>query len=131
MSAAPEAHDRVPRRPHRNWAVGNRATRWRRVHGVVRKVGGYDPVMPSIEMLPTAAAGEAHLVAALTDLVNRVYSVAEEGLWAPGAARTTEAEMAGLLAAGEIAVARQDGHGGRVVGSVRIQQLDHRLGEFG
>jgi GNAT superfamily N-acetyltransferase len=102
--------------------------------------------MPSIDMLPTGAAGDADVVARLTDLVNRVYAVAEAGLWVEGAARTTAAEMAGLIAAGEIAVARHDrhdghgvhgeqeghdGHDGAIVGSVRIQRIDDGLGEFG
>jgi GNAT superfamily N-acetyltransferase len=86
---------------------------------------------PSIEMLQSAAAADEDVVAHLTDLVNRVYAEAEDGLWVDGAARTSEAEMAGLIAAGEIAVARQPGRAERIVGSVRIQQIDDQLGEFG
>jgi GNAT superfamily N-acetyltransferase len=74
------------------------------------------------------AAPHDDLVRQITDLVNRVYAVAEEGLWVPGAARTTIAEMAQLIADGHIAVARQDG---QIVGAVRIQQLAARTGEFG
>jgi GNAT superfamily N-acetyltransferase len=71
------------------------------------------------------------LVDELTKLVHRVSSVAEEGLWVAGAARTTLEEMAELIAAGEIAVARDGGSGDRIVGSVRVQQIDDMTGEFG
>ena len=67
-------------------------------------------------------------MAELTDLVNRVYAVAEAGLWRDGATRTTEPELAALIAAGQIAVARLRG---RVVGVVRVQQLGGGEGEFG
>lgn len=87
--------------------------------------------MPSIELLSTTASTDAGLVAELTGLVNRVYAVAEEGLWVDGTTRTTREEMAGLIAAGEIAVAREDGSEGRIVGSVRVQQIDEVTAEFG
>ena len=72
-----------------------------------------------------ARAGDAAEVA---DLVNRVYADAEAGLWLDGAARTSEAEVADLIAAGQLVVARS---GDRVVGAVRVQQLDDGVGEFG
>jgi GNAT superfamily N-acetyltransferase len=68
------------------------------------------------------------LVVELTDLVNRVYADAEKGIWLDGTTRTNEPEMAGLIAAGEIAVARA---AGRVVGAVRVQRLPTGEGEFG
>ena len=64
----------------------------------------------------------------IADLTNDVYAVAEEGLWVDGATRTTVDEVTELTRAGEIAVARASG---RVVGSVRVQRLDERTGEFG
>ncbi|WP_245848416.1 GNAT family N-acetyltransferase [Lentzea kentuckyensis] len=76
----------------------------------------------------TFASAAPGLAAELADLVNRVYAEAEKGLWVTGAARTTEAEMAGLVDAGQIAVARSSE---RVVGAVRVQQLDDDMGEFG
>jgi GNAT superfamily N-acetyltransferase len=79
-----------------------------------------------IEMLARDAKDGA--VAEVTDLMNRVYAVAEEGLWRAGAARTTPAETRQYIRGGEIAVARLDG---RIVGSVRIQRLDASVGEFG
>jgi GNAT superfamily N-acetyltransferase len=87
--------------------------------------------MTPIELLPAPAAGDVDLVGDLAGLVNRVYAEAEDGLWIDGAARTTPEEMAGLIAAGEIAVARDGGPGGPVVGCVRVQQLDEATGEFG
>jgi GNAT superfamily N-acetyltransferase len=84
--------------------------------------------MASIALVAADGAADADLVAQLTDLVNRVYATAEEGLWVDGSTRTTPPEMTQLIAAGEIALARVDGD---LVGSVRIQQLDSSQGEFG
>jgi GNAT superfamily N-acetyltransferase len=85
---------------------------------------------PSLEiaLLPPAAASDTALVGMISDLVNRVYAIAEEGLWVEGATRTTTSAMTELIAAGQIAVARMDG---RIMGAVRIQQLDAGRGEFG
>ncbi|WP_223885687.1 GNAT family N-acetyltransferase [Nocardia colli] len=85
--------------------------------------------MVRIEMLPGATASDDRLVAGLTALINQVYEVAEAGIWVDGAARTTHAEVAELIAAGEIAATRSPD--GELVGSVRIQQLGDGLGEFG
>jgi GNAT superfamily N-acetyltransferase len=74
------------------------------------------------------SAADDDLVREITGLVNRVYTVAEEGLWIQGATRTTSSEMAELIADGQMAVARLDG---RTAGAVRIQHLDARMGEFG
>lgn len=71
---------------------------------------------------------DAGLAQEIADLVNRVYAEAEEGLWVDGASRTTEAEVADLIRAGQIAVSRSDE---RVVGAVRVQRLDDGVGEFG
>jgi GNAT superfamily N-acetyltransferase len=87
--------------------------------------------MAPIEMLATVAAQDPDLVGALVDLVNRVYAVAEHGLWMDGADRTTAADMAGLIATGEIAVARVAEGDGRIVGCVRIHALDDQTGELG
>jgi GNAT superfamily N-acetyltransferase len=82
----------------------------------------------AIKMLPAAAATDAGVIAELTDLVNRVYACAEEGIWVDGATRTTTAEMAEMIAADQVAVARMEG---AVVGAVRIQQLSDTKGELG
>lgn len=85
-----------------------------------------------IEMVGPSGAGDVELVGRMADLVNRVYAVAEEGLWAPGWARTSAGDLAGLVGAGEIAVARRDGgDGGDVVGVVRVHDVDDEVGEFG
>jgi len=70
----------------------------------------------------TGLAGE------IAQLINRVYADAEKGIWLEGGSRTTEAEVAELIAAGEIAVVRSEG---RVVGSVRVHLLEDGAGEFG
>ena len=83
---------------------------------------------PEITLLTAAESSSAPLMARVTELTNEVYAIAEEGLWTAGATRTTVDEIVALTRAGEIAVARLNG---RVVGSVRVQRLDERTGEFG
>lgn len=77
---------------------------------------------------PPESAADAAVAAALADLVNRVYDEAEAGLWRPGAERTTPAEIARLITAGEIVTARS---GERIVGSVRLHSLGPGTAEFG
>ncbi len=84
--------------------------------------------MIDVRIPPAVAAKDAALVHELAGLVNRVYAVAEEGLWADGSPRTTPAEMAELIAAGQIAVAQAQE---RIVGAVRIRRLDTGEGELG
>ena len=84
--------------------------------------------MIDVRMAPAAAAEDTALVTELAALVNSVYALAEEGLWADGTPRTTPEGMAALIAAGQIAVARADA---RIVGAVQIQRLDTGEGEFG
>jgi ribosomal protein S18 acetylase RimI-like enzyme len=81
-----------------------------------------------IELLRAAASGDVTLMERTAELVNEVYTVAEDGLWVDGATRTTVDEVAELTRAGEVAVARL---GGRVVGCVRVRRLDDGTGEFG
>jgi SAM-dependent methyltransferase/GNAT superfamily N-acetyltransferase len=84
--------------------------------------------MVEIRMLPATAAEDAALMERITDLINEVYAVAEDGLWIEGATRTTVDEVAELTLAGEIAIARLQG---RIVGCVRVQRLDESTGECG
>lgn len=84
--------------------------------------------MTVIERLPASASADTERMTHLTELINRVYQVAEDGLWQDGAVRTDVAEVSALAAAGEITVATRDG---QLVGCVRIQHLDSRTGEFG
>jgi len=79
-------------------------------------------------MLPVGTGTDNTLVAEVTDLVNRVYAMAEEGLWRDDATRTTAAGMAGFVRAGQIAVARLDA---TIVGCVRVQRLGGAVGELG
>lgn len=88
----------------------------------------YRPAAVAVGLLDPAAGGDARLVGELTDLVNDVYATAEKGLWRTGATRTTRRELAGLIAAGQIAVGTVRG---QVAGSVRVRQLPGGTGEFG
>jgi GNAT superfamily N-acetyltransferase len=81
-----------------------------------------------IQLLPTTASADETVMRRITDLINQVYAVAEEGLWVAGAARTTMGEVADLTRIGELAVAGLDG---RIVGCVRVRRLDGGKGEFG
>lgn len=72
--------------------------------------------------------GDVERAAEIAGLMNRVYAEAEKGIWVDGAGRTTEAEVADLISAGEIAITVS---GERVVGAVRVQKLEDGLGEFG
>lgn len=81
-----------------------------------------------MRILPPEASADHTVVERLATLVNEVYAVAEKGLWQDGTARTTPAEIAALVAAGEIAVAERDG---QIAGCVRVHLLDSSTGEFG
>jgi GNAT superfamily N-acetyltransferase len=77
---------------------------------------------------PAASVADQATVDAIADLVNRVYVLAEAGLWTDGAERTSPAEVADMLAKGWIATARV---GDRIVGAVMRRPLDARTAEFG
>ena len=87
-----------------------------------------EPATISVGHLEATAGDDAGLVDWLARLINDVYAVAERGLWRDGATRTTASELAGLIAAGEIAVATRDG---RISGSVRIHDVAADTSEFG
>lgn len=86
-----------------------------------------DSSSPVVEVAIPSRPDDA-LTAAVVDLVNRVYADAEKGIWQDGADRTAGPEIAAMVLAGELAVARLDGG---LVGCVRIQRLDDDLAEFG
>jgi GNAT superfamily N-acetyltransferase len=73
-------------------------------------------------------AGDPDFVASVAGLVNKVYLVAEDGLWAGQVDRTSPAEVASYLTAGELVVARD---GAEVIGVARIQRLPTGEGEVG
>ncbi len=81
-----------------------------------------------IGFLSSVTAEDTGILAKLTDLINEVYAVAEDGLWTLGVTRTTAEEIAHLTHAGQIAVAVLEE---RIVGCIRIQQLDEDMSEFG
>ena len=81
-----------------------------------------------IRLLPAEAADDVTLMHSVTDLINRVYATAEEGLWQPGATRATVTEIIELTRAGEIVIAEL---GSAVVGAIRVRLLDAHLGETG
>ena len=58
-----------------------------------------------IGRLPARSADDGETLVLLVDLINRVYSKAEEGLWSRGTTRTTPAEVAQFVRKGEIVVA--------------------------
>jgi GNAT superfamily N-acetyltransferase len=81
-----------------------------------------------ISLVPPREARDGAFLAEATDLVNRVYADAEKGIWRAGTDRTGPDELAGIVRAGELAVARADGH---LVGAVRVRRLESGEGEFG
>jgi GNAT superfamily N-acetyltransferase len=81
-----------------------------------------------IDTLSPDCAEDSRLTATIARLVNEVYAVAEDGLWVENATRTTRDEVAALIGAGEISVARD---GDQIVGCIRIQHLDSDTSEFG
>ncbi|HEY1322998.1 MAG TPA: GNAT family N-acetyltransferase [Streptosporangiaceae bacterium] len=81
-----------------------------------------------VQLLQPAAAHDGTLVAQLASLINDVYLTAESGMWRRKATRTTSSEVAGLIRAGQIVVARRDGE---IVGSVRVHDVDGDASEFG
>ena len=89
---------------------------------------GPEPAEAAVGMLAEPEAADARLVDRLTSLVNEVYGTSESGLWAAGTTRTTAAEIAGLIAAGQIAVVTRDGE---PIGCVQIRDLAPDAGEFG
>ncbi|WP_453993331.1 GNAT family N-acetyltransferase [Bacillus nitroreducens] len=86
--------------------------------------------MQSIEihMLPNNESKNIEEMEHIASIVNRVYETAEGGLWIPGAFRTSATEVAELTKSGEIAVAQSMG---KIVGCVRVHQIDQETGEFG
>ena len=64
---------------------------------------------------------------AVTRIINAAYHAGETDIWQHGWTRTTQTDVEQLIAAGEIAVARD---GETVVGSVRIRRLDDETAEL-
>jgi len=75
----------------------------------------------TVELLAGTASQDGALVGRLADLVNDVYLVAEAGLWREGTRRTSRADTAELIAARQIAVAREPE--GAIVGLVHVHPV--------
>ncbi|MGK5683609.1 GNAT family N-acetyltransferase [Actinoplanes sp. URMC 104] len=84
--------------------------------------------MTAIVVADPAGAGDAAFVAEVTALVNTVYREGESGIWAGDSPRTDEREVASIVRAGELVVARD---GGVLLGVARVQQLPGGEGEAG
>jgi GNAT superfamily N-acetyltransferase len=78
-----------------------------------------------VRFLETATAEDAERLA---ELISGVYAIAEEGLWRPGFQRTDAAQIAGLIAARQIAVATRDGE---LAGAIHIEDLEGETTIFG
>ncbi|MET8151467.1 GNAT family N-acetyltransferase [Actinoplanes sp. NPDC049668] len=81
-----------------------------------------------ISFLPPSRSGDDECVAVITDLVNVVYAAAEEGLWIEGTERTSPAQVASIIAAGELVAARA---GDELAGVARLRRLPTGEGELG
>jgi GNAT superfamily N-acetyltransferase len=81
-----------------------------------------------IGRLPARSADDGETLLLLVDLINRVYSKAEEGLWSRGTTRTTAAEVAQFVRKREIVVALA---GTSVAGCVRLYEVDDAISGFG
>jgi GNAT superfamily N-acetyltransferase len=86
------------------------------------------PVTTAVRMLEGPDARDLRLIDHLTSLINAVYASAERGVWRDGTLRTTTAELADLIRAGEIALATR---GGQISGSVRVRDVAEDTSEFG
>jgi len=75
-----------------------------------------------------AVTADTSLVNELASLVNRVYAIAEDGLWTAGTSRTTPEKIAQSIDVGQIAVAIASG---RIVGVIQVRRLETGEGEFG
>jgi GNAT superfamily N-acetyltransferase len=81
-----------------------------------------------IAHVPPERSADEKYVAEVTGLVNAVYAAAEEGIWIDGTDRTSPAEVAAIIAAGELVEARD---GEDLLGVARVRRLPGGEGEFG
>jgi GNAT superfamily N-acetyltransferase len=84
--------------------------------------------MVAVALLDGDVAADAGLLATLHEVVNQAYARGEVGLWREGTERISAEDLRALVAAGELAAAREDG---RVAGCVRVTSLDPRTAELG
>jgi GNAT superfamily N-acetyltransferase len=81
-----------------------------------------------IAMLNQHDSDDGSVVEQVSKLVNTVYRTAESGMWRDGTTRTTPAEVATLIDAGQIAVVIRSG---LIVGSIYMHDIAHDATEFG
>lgn len=81
----------------------------------------------TISIPPSSAAEDEPFVSTLTSVLNAVYTEAEQGIFVAGYRRTNEPEVAGLLRAGQLAVAYC---GYRPIGCVLVKQLSPERGDM-
>ena len=81
-----------------------------------------------IQLVEKVRSADERFVAELTELVNEVYAAGEKGIWIEGTDRTSPAEIAAMIEAGHLVVARD---GDAVIGAMRLQRLPTGEGEFG
>ena len=77
--------------------------------------------MINVQKVAAHAAADTSLVNELASLVNRVYAIAEDGLWTAGTSRTTPEKIAQSIDVGQIAVAIASG---RIVGVIQVRRLE-------
>ena len=77
-------------------------------------------------MIELAREADAPAVARIIDAA---YQAGEEGIWEAGWTRTTPEQVAQMIAAGEIAVARDAD--GTAIGAVRVRRLSEDTAELG
>ncbi|MCU7726929.1 GNAT family N-acetyltransferase [Actinoplanes sp. KI2] len=81
-----------------------------------------------IYLVEKERSADERFVAEVTELVNRAYAVAEQGIWLEGTDRTSPAEIAAMIDAGHLVAARD---GDALIGVMRLQRLPTGEGEFG
>lgn len=81
-----------------------------------------------IQMLPRNMSTNTKIMEHITNIVNNAFRTSEKGIWKNGTTRTTALETAEFTNNGEIAVAQLKG---KIVGCVRVQQVDQETGGFG
>jgi GNAT superfamily N-acetyltransferase len=85
-------------------------------------------VPTQIDLIPAPTAGDDTVQARLTTIVSSAYAVGEAGMWRPGVARVTPAEIAELIRAEQILALTTDRE---VIGCVRVHQLSDATWGFG
>jgi GNAT superfamily N-acetyltransferase len=82
----------------------------------------------TVELVDAGAAGDPALVDALAGVINGAYAVGERDLWREGVTRTTPAEVAEMIGAGDLLAATV---AGSFAGCARVRMLDADTAELG